>query len=76
MLASSGEKLRRLAEVLDGHGLPKTDHALLLALPIQEDAPLVLNPEARRKRTLADVLALLGALADDVLGAWTAAGAG
>ncbi len=66
---SADEKLRRLEEVLDEHGLPRPDHApllaALLALPTGERyPPLVLSPEARRKRTLATILALLGALAE------------
>jgi class 3 adenylate cyclase/tetratricopeptide (TPR) repeat protein len=60
-------KLRRLAEVVEEHGLPP-DSALLLgallALPVEEDPPLALSPEARRRRTLAAVMALLGALAE------------
>jgi len=64
----AGEKLRRLAEVLDENGLPELDYApllgALLALPGEGYPPLVLSPEARRKRTLAAVLALLGALAE------------
>jgi predicted ATPase len=64
-----GERLRRLEEVLDEHGLPRPDYAPLLggllALPVEERyPPLVLSPEARRKRTLAAILALLGAMAE------------
>ena len=67
--ASAGERLRRLEEVLDELGLPRTEHApllgALLALPCEERyPPLVLSPEARRKRTLAAIVALLGALAE------------
>jgi class 3 adenylate cyclase/tetratricopeptide (TPR) repeat protein len=66
---SAGERLRRLEELLDEHGLPRTDYApflgALLSLPVEERyPPLVLSPEARRKRTLAAILALLGALAE------------
>lgn len=63
------EKLRRLEELLDEHGLPRPEHApllgALLSIPAEERYPsLLLSPEARRKRTLAAVLALLGALAE------------
>jgi class 3 adenylate cyclase/tetratricopeptide (TPR) repeat protein len=66
---SAKERLRRLEEVLDGYGLPRPDYAPLLgalfSLPTEERyPPLVLSPEARRKRTLAAILALLGALAE------------
>lgn len=66
---SAEEKLGRLAEILDEHGLPRPVHApllgALLALPTEAFyPPLVLSPEARRKRTLGSVLALLGALAE------------
>ncbi len=65
------DKLRWLEEVLDEHGLPRADYAPLLggllSLPLQGYPPLVLSPEARRKRTLAAVLALLGALAEQRL---------
>ena len=66
---SAGDKLRRLEEVLEDLGLPRADHApllgALLSLPTEERyPPLVLSPEARRKRTLAAILALLGALAE------------
>ncbi len=62
------EKLRRLEEVLDDHGVNR-DYASLLAellsLPAEERyPPLALSPEARRKRTLAAILALLGAFAE------------
>jgi serine/threonine protein kinase/predicted ATPase len=65
---SGEEKLRRLEEVLDEVGVPR-DYApllgALLSLPTEERyPPLVLSPEARRKRTLAAILALLGALAE------------
>jgi class 3 adenylate cyclase/predicted ATPase len=67
--SSGEEKLRRLEEVLDGYGLPLPDHApflgALLAVPTEERyPPLVLSPDARRKRTLASILALLGAMAE------------
>lgn len=67
--SSGGEKLRRLEEVLDGYGLPRQEYApflgALLSLPTEERyPPLVISPEARRKRTLAAVLALLGAMAE------------
>ncbi len=66
---SAEERLHRLEEVLDDYGLPRPDYApllgALLSLPAEERyPPLVLSPEARRKRTLAAVLALLGALAE------------
>jgi serine/threonine protein kinase/tetratricopeptide (TPR) repeat protein len=66
---STEEKLRRLEEVLDEHGLPLPDHAPLLgellSLPVEERyPPLSLTPEARRKRTLASLVALLGAMAE------------
>ncbi len=66
---SAEERLHRLEEVLDDYGLPRPDYApllgALLSLPAEEHyPPLVLSPEARRKRTLAAVLALLGALAE------------
>ncbi|MFL6236034.1 MAG: protein kinase domain-containing protein [Thermoanaerobaculia bacterium] len=66
---SGEEKLRRLEEALDGYGLPRPDHApllgALLSLPVEgRYPPLVLSPEARRKRTLASILALLGAMAE------------
>ncbi|HEX6903877.1 MAG TPA: protein kinase [Thermoanaerobaculia bacterium] len=66
---SSEEKLRRLERVLDEHGLPRPDYvpllAALLSFPTGESYPsLVLSPEARRQRTLAAVLALLGAMAE------------
>jgi hypothetical protein len=72
MLAGEGSaeaKLSRLERVLDEHGLPRPDYAPLLAallsLPVDERyPPLVLSPEARRKRTLAAILELLGALAE------------
>jgi predicted ATPase len=66
----SGERrLDRLEEVLAGYGLPGPDYApllgALLSLPTEERyPPLVLSPEARRKRTLAAVLALLAAMAE------------
>jgi class 3 adenylate cyclase/tetratricopeptide (TPR) repeat protein/ABC-type transport system involved in cytochrome c biogenesis ATPase subunit len=67
--ASAEEKLRRLEEVLGDYGLPLPEDApllgALLGLPAEERyPPLVLSPEARRKRTLAVVLALLGAMAE------------
>ena len=68
--AGSGEeKLRQMEEVLDQHALPVSEYApllgALLSLPVEERyPPLVLSPEARRKRTLAAILALLGAMAD------------
>jgi class 3 adenylate cyclase/tetratricopeptide (TPR) repeat protein len=63
------EKLGRLEEVLDGYGLSRPDHVpflgALLAVPTEARYPLlVLSPEARRKRTLASILALLGAMAE------------
>jgi tetratricopeptide (TPR) repeat protein len=66
---SEGERLRRIEEVLDGYGLPRQDHvpflgALLSVSTEERYPPLVLSPEARRKRTLAAVLALLGAMAE------------
>jgi len=66
---SAEEKLRRLEEVLDEHGLPLPDYAPLLGalLSISTEErypPLVLSPEARRKRTLTAILALLGAMAE------------
>ncbi|HEX6903878.1 MAG TPA: protein kinase [Thermoanaerobaculia bacterium] len=66
---STEERLRRLAAVLDEHGLARPDHAPplgeLLALPVEERyPPLALSPEARRKRMLASILALLGAMAE------------
>ena len=66
----SGERrLDRLEEVLDEHGLSGPAYApllgALLSLPTEERyPPLVLSPEARRKRTLAAVLALLAAMAE------------
>ena len=62
-------RLDRLEEVLAEHGLPRPDYApllgALLSLPTEgRYPPLVLSPEARRKRTLAAVLALLGAMAE------------
>ena len=67
--SSAEEKLRRLEEVLDELGLPRPDYApllgQLLSLPTEERyPPPVLSPEAWRKRTLAAILALLGALAE------------
>jgi tetratricopeptide (TPR) repeat protein len=67
--ASAEDRLRRLEEVLDEHGLPRSDHApllgALLSLPVEERyPPLVLSPEARRKRTLTSILVLCGALAE------------
>jgi class 3 adenylate cyclase/tRNA A-37 threonylcarbamoyl transferase component Bud32/tetratricopeptide (TPR) repeat protein len=66
--SSAGEKLRRLEEVLDELGVHRDYVPLLgelLSLPTEERyPPLVLSPEARRKRTLAGILALLGALAE------------
>lgn len=66
---SAEERLRRLEEILDEHGLPRPDYApllgTLLALPAEERyPPLLLSPEARRKRTLAAVVALLSAMAE------------
>jgi len=66
---SGEEKLRRLEEVLDEHALPVAEYApllgALLSLPTEgRYSPPVLSPEARRKRTLAAVLALLGAMAE------------
>jgi predicted ATPase/class 3 adenylate cyclase len=66
---SGEERLRRLEQVLDEHSLPRQDHApflgALLSLPVEgEYPPLVLSPEARRRRTLASVLAFLGATAE------------
>lgn len=66
---SAEERLRRLEEVLDEHGLPRPDYApllgALLSLPAEERyPPLLLSPEARRKRTLAAILELLGAMAE------------
>lgn len=66
---SAAERLRRLEELLDEHDLPRPDYApllgALLALPVEERyPPLILSPEAQRKRTLAAVLALLGAMAE------------
>lgn len=63
------ERLRRLEEVLDEHGLPRPDSApllgALLSLPVEERyPPLLLSPEAQRKRTLAAILAFLGAMAE------------
>jgi serine/threonine protein kinase/tetratricopeptide (TPR) repeat protein len=66
----SGEpRLDRLEKALDELGLPRQDHVpflgALLSVPVEERyPPLVLSPEARRKRTLAAVLALLGAMAE------------
>ncbi len=67
--ASGEERLRRLEEALDGHGLPRHDYVpflgALFSIPTEERyPPLVLSPEARRKRTLAAILALLGAMAE------------
>lgn len=66
---SAGERLRRLEEVLDEHGLPRPEHAPLLgellSLPVDERYPPPgLSPEARRKRTLASILALFSAMAE------------
>ncbi len=66
---SAEDRLRRLEEVLDEHGLPRPDYVpllgALLSLPTEECyPPPVLSPEARRKRTLAAILALLGGLAE------------
>ncbi|MES1243815.1 MAG: protein kinase [Acidobacteriota bacterium] len=63
------DRLRRLEEILDDYGLPRFDHApllgALLTLPVEgRYPPLVLSPEARRKRTLSAVVALLGAMAE------------
>src|SRR5262249_17691672 len=54
---SAEERLRRLEEILDEHGLSRPDYApflgALLSLPVAERYPLpVLSPEVRRKRTL------------------------
>jgi class 3 adenylate cyclase/tetratricopeptide (TPR) repeat protein/predicted Ser/Thr protein kinase len=62
------KKLDRLEEVLAEYGLPREGNApllgALLSLATAERYPsLVLSPEARRKRTLAAILALLGARA-------------
>jgi tetratricopeptide (TPR) repeat protein len=71
--ASGERRLDRLEEVLAAHGLPGPDYApllgALLSLPTEERTeerypPLVLSPEARRKRTLTAVLALLAAMAE------------
>jgi len=67
--SSGEERLQRLEEILDEHGLPRPDYApllgALLSLPTEGRYPLlVLSPEAWRKRTLAAVLALLGAMAE------------
>jgi predicted ATPase len=65
---SAEERLRQLEEVLDEYGLPRPAYApllgALLSLPIQDYPSLVLSPGARRKRTFAAILALLGALAE------------
>ncbi len=66
---SGRRKLDRLEEVLDEHGLSRPDHApflgALLSVPMEERyPPLVLSPETRRRRTLAAILALLGAMAE------------
>jgi serine/threonine protein kinase/predicted ATPase len=66
---SAEEKLRRLEELLEEHDIPVLDHVpllgTLLSLPAEEAyPPLLLSPEAWRKRTLAAVLALLGAMAE------------
>jgi tetratricopeptide (TPR) repeat protein len=66
---SAEERLHRLEEVLDEYGLPRPDYApllgALLSLPVEERyPPLLLSPEAQRKRTLAAILALLGAMAE------------
>jgi class 3 adenylate cyclase/tetratricopeptide (TPR) repeat protein len=62
------DRLRRLERVLDEHGLARPDYVPLLgellSLPVQGYPALVLSPEARRKRTLAAVVALLGAVAE------------
>jgi class 3 adenylate cyclase len=66
--SAEDDRLRRLEAILDEHGLSRPDYApllgALLSLPVEERYPLVLSPEARRKRTLAAILALLGALAE------------
>jgi tetratricopeptide (TPR) repeat protein len=67
--SSGEERLRRLEETLDEHGLSRPDHApflgALLSVPVEGRYPLlVLSPEARRKRTLTAILALLGAMAE------------
>ncbi len=67
--SSGEERLGRLEEVLDEHHLPRQDHVPflgpLLSVSTEERySPRVLSPEARRKRTLASVLALLGAMAE------------
>jgi serine/threonine protein kinase/tetratricopeptide (TPR) repeat protein len=66
---STEERLRRLEEVLDDYGLPRPDYTpllgALLSIPTEERyPPLVLSPEARRKRTLSAIVALLGAMAE------------
>ncbi len=66
---SGEERLRRLEETLDDHGLLRQDYApflgALFSIPTEERyPPLVLSPEAWRKRTLAAILALLGAMAE------------
>ncbi|HEY2293812.1 MAG TPA: protein kinase, partial [Thermoanaerobaculia bacterium] len=67
--SSGEERLHRLEEILDGYGLPRPDHVpflgALLSVPTEARyPPLVLSPEAWRKRTLAAILALLGAMAE------------
>ena len=66
---SAEARLSGLERVLDEHGLPRPDYApllgALLSLPAEERyPPLVLSLEARRKRTLAAILELLGAFAE------------
>ncbi|HTQ79798.1 MAG TPA: AAA family ATPase, partial [Thermoanaerobaculia bacterium] len=63
------ERLDQLEAFLAEHDLPVAEHApllgALLALPVEARyPPLLLSPEARRKRTLAAALALFGALAE------------
>jgi class 3 adenylate cyclase/tRNA A-37 threonylcarbamoyl transferase component Bud32/tetratricopeptide (TPR) repeat protein len=66
---SAEDRLRRLEEILDEHGLSRPEYVpllgALLSLPTEERyPPPILSPEAWRKRTLAAILALLGAMAD------------
>lgn len=67
--SSDEEKLRQLEQTLDVYDLPRAEYApflgKLLSVPTElRYPPLVLSPEAWRKRTRAAVLALLGAMAE------------
>ncbi|HEX2643701.1 MAG TPA: TOMM system kinase/cyclase fusion protein [Thermoanaerobaculia bacterium] len=65
---SPERKLAALAEVVRRHGLPPAEAvpllASLLSVPAEGYAPLLLNPEVQRRRTLESLVALLGQMAE------------